>query len=51
MSRISIATVLALAASPAFALAATVTEPDVLGLLAIGGVAGLVAWIRKRNKR
>ncbi len=30
---------------------ATLPEPEVLPLLAIGAVAGLVVWARNRNKK
>jgi len=41
----------AIAAWSAAAAATTtlVPEPDTLGLLAVGAVAGLVAWIRRRR--
>ena len=50
MQRITIAVVLALASARAMATGNLVPEPDTIGLLAAGAVAGLVAWIRKRRR-
>jgi hypothetical protein len=50
MHRATLAVVLALASAPVLATAAQAPEPDTIGLLAAGAVAGLVAWIRKRRR-
>jgi len=50
MARLPIPILLALASSHAMATTALVPEPDALGLLAAGAVAGLVVWIRKRRR-
>ena len=48
---ISVAAVLALTSINAWASVATVPEPGVLPLFAIGAVGGLVIWARNRKKK
>lgn len=50
MAKLPISMLLALAGTHAFATTALVPEPDALGLLAAGAIAGLVVWIRKRRR-
>jgi len=50
MRRVTLALVLALASTQALATINPMPEPDTIGLLAAGAVAGLVAWIRKRRR-
>ncbi len=50
MRRVTLAFFLALASTQALATNTVVPEPDTIGLLAAGAVAGLVAWIRKRRR-
>jgi hypothetical protein len=53
MKRLALSLALTLTSLSALAgtIPGTVPEPDALSLLGIGAVAGLVVWVRNRNKK
>ena len=51
MKQLVLSIILGLASLPAMAGVATIPEPGVLPLLAIGAVGGLVLWARNRKKK
>jgi hypothetical protein len=51
MKQLALMLILSLSSLPVLAGEVTLPEPETLPLLAIGAAAGLVVWVRNRNKK